>query len=107
VAGYPPVRLASFVLITLFMVDVYSKKSIKLEDSEKVVAWSREQDHTPAASEGHGDNVVEDDSRDALVACDDQKAEDEADEDPIMQVMLKSIQDPDLAPIYEGLPDLG
>ena len=28
-------------------------------------------------------------------------------EDPIMQVMLKSIQDPDLAPIYEGLPDLG
>jgi hypothetical protein len=24
-----------------------------------------------------------------------------------MQVMLKSIQDPDLAPIYEGLPDLG
>ena len=29
------------------------------------------------------------------------------DEDPIMQVMLKSIQDPELAPIYEGLPDLG
>jgi hypothetical protein len=29
------------------------------------------------------------------------------DEDPILQVMLKSIQDPDLAPIYEGLPDLG
>jgi hypothetical protein len=29
------------------------------------------------------------------------------DEDPIMQVMLKSIQDPELAPIYVGLPDLG
>ena len=29
------------------------------------------------------------------------------DEDPIMQVMLKSIQDPELALIYEGLLDLG
>lgn len=28
-------------------------------------------------------------------------------EDPITQVMLKSIQDPELAPIYVGLPDLG
>ena len=31
----------------------------------------------------------------------------ESDEDPVMQVMLRSIQDPELAPIYEGLPDLG
>lgn len=29
------------------------------------------------------------------------------DEDPLMEVMLKSVQDPELAPIYEGLPDLG
>jgi hypothetical protein len=29
------------------------------------------------------------------------------DEDAVMQVMLKSIQDPDLVPIYEDLPDLG
>ena len=28
-------------------------------------------------------------------------------EDPLMQVMLKSVQDSELAPIYEGLPDLG
>ncbi|KAF8802341.1 hypothetical protein BYT27DRAFT_7261120 [Phlegmacium glaucopus] len=28
-------------------------------------------------------------------------------EDPTTQVMLKSIQDPALAPIYDGLPDLG
>ena len=31
----------------------------------------------------------------------------ESGEDPVMQVMLRSIQDPELAPIYEGLPDLG
>ena len=29
------------------------------------------------------------------------------DEDPIVQVMLRSIQDPELIPIYEGLTDLG
>jgi hypothetical protein len=31
----------------------------------------------------------------------------ELEEDPTTQVMLKSIQDPELAPIYVGLPDLG
>ena len=28
-------------------------------------------------------------------------------EDPVSQVMLKSIQDPELIPIYDNLPDLG
>lgn len=79
------------------MIDVYSK-SIKLEDNGKVVAWSDQEQDVPNASDGDND------SGDALFGCDDQKAEEE---DPIMQVMLKSIQDPDLVPIYEGLPDLG
>ena len=86
------------------MVYIYSKKSIKLEDAESVVALSDQEQDAPAASEG--DAAMEDDSRDASLGCDSQKVEDE-EEDPIMQVMLKSIQDPDLAPIYEGLPDLG
>ena len=32
---------------------------------------------------------------------------DSEEEDPTTQVMLKSIQDPELAPIYKDLPDLG
>jgi hypothetical protein len=86
------------------MVYISSKKSIKLEDAESAVALSDQEQDAPAASEG--DAAMEDDSRDASLGCNSQKAEDE-EEDPIMQVMLKSIQDPDLAPIYEGLPDLG
>ena len=82
------------------MIDIYSKKSIKLEDGENVVAWRDQEQDAPAV----GQDVMGDDSHDALFGCDNQNAEEE---DPIMQVMLKSIQDPDLAPIYEGLPDLG
>jgi hypothetical protein len=84
------------------MVYIHSKKSIKLEDAEDVTAWNDQEQDAPAASDG--DAAMEDDTRDASFGCDSQKAEDE---DPIMQVMLKSVQDPDLAPIYEGLPDLG
>lgn len=65
------------------MVELYSRKSIKFEEREDPVAWN---DQEPNASIS-GENVEE--------------------EDPIMQVMLKSIQDPELAPIYKGLPDLG
>jgi hypothetical protein len=29
------------------------------------------------------------------------------DDDPSVDVMLRAVQDPELRPIYEGLPDLG
>lgn len=116
------------VLIGLFTVDICSN-TVKFEEAENSVTWSDQELDVPQARDG--DNVVENDSHDALLGCDVQKVSADAvyvnlnelgdqrtdsivfrpadleDEDPIMQVMLKSIQDPELAPIYEGLPDLG
>jgi hypothetical protein len=43
------------------LIDFYSKKSIKLEDGENVVAWSNQEQDAPAANDG--DDVMEDDSR--------------------------------------------
>jgi hypothetical protein len=76
--------------------DVY-RKSIKFEEREDHVAWS---DQEPDVSESKdGEKAVED----ASVSRDEGHEE----EDPLMQVMLKSIQDPELAPIYQNLPELG
>ena len=90
------------IALNLFTVGIY-RKTVKFEECENSVAWS---DHEPEKDSAN--KVVERaESQDLL---DDTLSlslnVDEA-EDPIMQVMLKSIQDPDLAPIYEGLPDLG
>ena len=80
------------------------RKTIKFEEREKSVAWS---DQEPEKSSA--DNIIEKagsqnpfgDTSSLNLNVDIE------DEDPVMQVMLKSIQDPDLVPIYEGLPDLG
>lgn len=82
------------------MVDVYRK--IKFEEPDNNVNWSDQELDVP-----DGENVVESSSVSPDVLVDGPKAIDLEDEDPIMEVMLKSIQDPDLSPIYEGLPDLG
>ena len=80
------------------------RKTIKFEEREKSVAWS---DQEPEKSSA--DNIIEKagsqnpfgDTSSLNLNVDIE------DEDPVMQVMLKSIQDPDLVPIYKGLPDLG
>ena len=98
----PHVSLFISITSILFIVGICSK-TIKFEEREKSVAWSDQEKDS-------ANNVVEraesqnpfDDASLAL----NTDVEDNAD-DPIMQVMLKSIQDPHLAPIYEGLPDLG
>ena len=77
------------------MVGIY-RKSIKFEEPEKSITWSDQEAEEKAESQ----NLF----GDALPLSLNVDVEDE---DPVMQVMLKSIQDPDLAPIYEGLPDLG
>jgi hypothetical protein len=39
--------------------------------------------------------------------CRDAGHDEDQDKDPARDVMLRSIQDPELMPLYEGLPDLG
>jgi len=75
------------------MVGIY-RKTVKFEEPEKAVAWSDQEAEENAESQNpFGDTLP--------------LSLNVEDEDPVMQVMLKSIQDPELAPIYEGLPDLG
>lgn len=85
----------------MFIVGIY-RKNIKFEECEKSVVWSDHEDGANNAVErAESENPLDDTLSPNL------NADVEDDEDPIMQVMLKSIQDPDLTPIYEGLPDLG
>ena len=87
---------------TLFTVRIY-RKTVKFEERENSVAWSDhepEKDSANKVVERAGSQDLLDDTLSLSLNIDEA-------EDPIMQVMLKSIQDPDLAPIYEGLPDLG
>ncbi|KAF8800969.1 hypothetical protein BYT27DRAFT_7245428 [Phlegmacium glaucopus] len=83
--------------------------TIKIEGNDNDVTWS---DSEPDAT-GDRDNDIGVVPSDMLPKHDSQDVPAEAisagfeEEDPTTQVMLKSIQDPALAPIYDGLPDLG
>jgi hypothetical protein len=95
----------------LFTVGV-NRNSIKLEDLASNVALSDQDPDKDSVAEKPEDScdALQGNSDDQNAFCDTSSVNmncDLEDEDPLMQVMLKSIQDPDLAPIYEDLPDLG
>jgi len=129
-AVYPPVSRAHCGLdhyVHGYSIDSNSIiNTIKIEDGVDNVTWSDPEADAP----GDGNNDIGFVSHDTLLNRDSQEvpAKDTyvdnscdqhtdlfifvsstgfEEEDPTTQVMLKSIQDPELAPIYNGLPDLG
>ena len=123
-----PVYFLSFsnsIASGLLILGFYRKKNVKLEEGKISVAWSNQEPDKEGAN-----NIVDaKNSRGVLLNSDSQnvfdalsvrlkkpvindwlvyfRSIDDEEEDPVMQVMLRSIQDPELALIYKGLPDLG
>lgn len=132
-AVYPPVSLVCFdglrylIRFCFFFFDFYSN-TVKAEDGDRDITWSDAEPDAPSDGDGDVEIVPQDtslkhDSQEVLSGAEAVYVDDRyslipshlysgssagfEEEDPTIQVMLKSIQDPELAPIYDGLPDLG